>query len=293
MKKNLLVILITFNNEKVIKKCLDSIVKQTFNDFTLLIIDNNSTDGTIKTIKSYFLSHSELENKTELLKNSQNIGFAKAVNIGFKKALSEKYKAVLLINPDTYFDKYLFKNGIETLFLEKDIGACCPKILYPNGRIWWMGTKLFSTKEIYYGLNYGISKHINQGEKDSFKKGIFESSLLTGCALFIKTEAIQKIGLFDESYFMYVEDVDYALRLKKFGYKLYLINKHEVYHAKNVEKINILLELRREIICLNSIIKYILRHYSFYIFIGWFIKLPLVLGFRLARKIKLRIPYNT
>lgn len=285
MKKNLLVVLITFNSEKIIEKCLDSIARQVFNDYALLIIDNNSTDGTIKTIKNYFLSHPELENKTELLKNKQNIGFAKAVNIGLRKALDEKYKAILLINPDTYFDKYLFENGTDTLFSEKDIGACCPKILYPDGTICWIGIRLLSAKELVLGLNHSISENVNKGKKIPIKKGIFESNLLTGCVLFIKTKAVKKVGLFDENYFMYVEDIDYSLRLKKYGYKLCMFTNSKIYHAKEKNTKISFFEVKREMIALTSARKYIFKNYPFYIFIVWLIKLPLVLGFKFIRNI--------
>ncbi len=235
MKKNLLVILISFNNEKVIKKCLDSMVRQVFNDYSLLIIDNNSTDGTIKVIKNYFSHHQLLKSKTKILENNQNIGFARAVNIGLEKALrrNSHYEAVLLINPDTYFDKYLFKNGMDTLFLEKDIGACSPTIFYPDGKIWWIASRRLSTKEIVLELNYGISKRIKQEPDSLVNKNVFESCSLTGCALFIKTEAIKKVGPFDEDYFMYVEDVDYCLRLKKHNYKLCMFTNSKVYHVKD------------------------------------------------------------
>lgn len=288
MRRKLLVILITFNNENYIEDCLNSIIKQTFGDFRLLIIDNHSNDKTIKVIKNYLSNNQKLKDKTDILKNSQNIGFARAVNIGLKKALREKnlYKTVLLINPDTYFDKYLFKNGIDALFLEKDIGACCPKILYPDGRIWWIGTRLLTPKEIVSGPYYGISKHIDQGKKKLVKKGFLESNLLTGCAMFIKIEAIKKVGLFNEHYFMYVEDIDYSLRLLKAGYKLFLISREKVYHAQKRKKESVLLELRHYIIGLNSIGKYILKNYSLYIFIAWLIKLPHSLGFRYIKKIK-------
>jgi len=284
MNIKLLVILITFNSEKVIEKCLVSISRQALSDFKLLVIDNNSTDGTLKTVSHYFLNHQRLKNKTELLKKNQNIGFARAVNIGLKKALSEEYKAVLLINPDTYFDNKLFKNGIEELFSKKDIGACCPKILYPDGKVWWMGTRPLSIKEIVFGLDYGISKNTNQGKVISTKNEIFESDLLTGCIFFIKTKAIKKVGLFNENYFMYVEDFDYSLRLRKLNYRLSIFTNSVIYHSKDtINKIS-MRELRREKIAITSYGKYILQNYSLYIFIIWLIKLPLILGFKFIWK---------
>lgn len=286
MKRKFLVIIITFNSEKIIKKCLDSIARQSFNDHTLLIIDNNSTDGTIKTIKNYFLSHRGLGSKTEILENNQNIGFAKAVNIGLKKALRQNfYEAVLLINPDAYFDKYLFKNGIDTLFLKKNIGACSPAILYPNGKIWWIASRRLSIKEIVLELNYGISKRIKQKLNSYINKNVFESDSLTGCALFIKTVAIRKVGLFDESYFMYVEDVDYCLRLKKYNYKLCMFINSKIYHTKDKNTNISIFEVRREIISIISTGKYISRNYPLYIFIAWLIKLPLVILFKSLKKI--------
>lgn len=288
MKKRLLVILITFNNEGVIRNCLDSIAKQIYKNFKLLIIDNNSRDLTVQIIEKYLSLHPELKNKTQLLKNNQNTGFAKAVNVGLRKTINNKhiYNAVLLINPDTYFDIDLFNNGLDALFSKNEIGACCPNILNPDGKIWWAGTRLLTIQEIIMSRNYSISKHINQGKSNNHaKEGIFDVDLLTGCALFIKTQAVANLGLFDEKYFMYVEDIDYSLRLKKSDYRLCIFSNSNVYHAREGHNRNIVFDMRRDKIAITSIGRYLLHNYHISIFIIWLIKLPFILIFRLLTKL--------
>lgn len=285
----LLVILITFNSEIYIEKCFYSISKQTYNDFNLLIIDNNSQDNTLEIIKNLLSKYPKLANKTEIIDLNSNIGFSRAVNIGLRKAIN-KIKlctSVLLINHDTYFDKNLFKYGMDLLIINKKAGACCPKILSPNNTLWWQGTRLYSVNDIIWGINHRISEFIQEGGK-KVANNVFELEILNGCAMFIKVSAIKTAGMFNEKYFMYVDDLEYSIRLKKFGYKLLLFTNSFVYHDTISRKKNFIMEIKREVMEINSIAEYLKEYHSPFVFYIWLIKLPISLGFMFIRRI---IPY--
>lgn len=282
MNKKILITIITYNNIKTIIPCLDSLNKQTYKNFDLFILDNNSSDQTVSLMKEFLRDHKQLAIKTEIMESKKNIGFAKGVNIGIKKALKkENIYTILLLNSDTYFTEDLLANGINTLEENSEIGAALPKILYPDGKVWWMGTKVLSNSELLLTPTYSITKHINKGENIKFNNNqIITIDALTGCAVFIKVDAIKQTGLFDEKYFMYAEDIDYSNRLKKQNYKISLFTSGTVFHGvqdKKMDMKTVRSSLRKYKIYLKSVGIYLLYNKPFYIFFIWLLKLPYAL----------------
>ena len=289
-KQKLFIILITYNNGEAITSCLVSLHKQSWNNYRLLIIDNNSQDNTLTIVESFLSKNQKLKSKTQLIKNRENLGFAKANNQGIKIALADNETfAVLLINPDTYFSQNLLQAGIETLKKNPDTGACCPKILYPNKKIWWIGTHIFTRKELFLGSTYSIAKHVNKGETlPSFSKVYKEVQALTGCAMFIRTEIIKKVGLLNEKYFMYAEDIDYSLRLSKACYKLLLFTDATVFHEikDNRKTLGLILQnIKKYRIYLTSTGQFLLTHQPFWLFSIWVLKLPFVISYSFLKSI--------
>jgi hypothetical protein len=289
MNKKIQIILITYNID--ITRCLDSIAKQSYQNFELLILDNGSHDATVKTINEYLDTNEQLKKKTKIVENKANLGFSKAVNIGLKKALGKNdiYTA-LLLNPDAYFTEDLFENAIKVFEEHPDAGAIESKILYPDNRIWWMGTRILSNWELLFSSKYSIVEHINKGKVfNGNQKEITEIDAITGCALFIKLSAVKKVGLLNERYFMYAEDVDYSMRLKKNGYKLYMFRDSTVFHEvkDNEMNLNVVQASRRKYtIYLKSMALYLLDYKPMYIFLFWFLKLPFALTFNYIKRAK-------
>jgi|GEM_PF-3158237 len=291
MQKKVFVFIITYNIASSITHCLDSLSKQTFQNFELLIFDNNSSDDTVVVIENYLEKNKQLNIKTKIIKNKKNLGFAKAVNVGLKKALANnKFYSALLLNPDTHFTENLLANGVLTLEGDKEIGAALPKILYPDGKIWWMGTKILSDRELLFSSNYSIVEHLNKRKVIKFHKDqILAIDALTGCAVFFRLTAVKKIGLFDEKYFMYAEDIDYSNRLKKAGYKIALFTNSAVFHEVQDRKMNFKVvrsSLRKYRIYLTSVGIYLLDNRPSYIFFIWLFKLPFVLIFNYSKRKK-------
>ena len=205
--------IVTYNNDKIIKKCLQNIFKNINNiDFELIIVDNNSSDNTVSIIEKDFKN-------VRLIKNNRNIGFSAAHNIAIKLGRGKYH---LVLNPDIIFTE----NSIEKLvnFMEEnlDVGLVSPKIVFPDGRIQYLCKKspcLFDlsirrfTPEFIQNL---FKSRIDYFEmKETGYNKIMDVSYLSGSFMLFKKNILEKIGGFDENFFMYFEDADITRRMGK------------------------------------------------------------------------------
>ena len=274
----ILVIIPSFNGEKIVTRTLESLKAQTFQKFDILIVDNASTDGTPEKIKLLVDRDKYYSEKITVDKQETNTGFAHAVNIGLKKATSENYLGCLLLNQDSYCEQDVLSNGFRFLH-DKTIGSCSPIVLYPDGRVWSMGAKVLSPRELILGLHFGVAVNDQKGKKpDPALPAEYEVDSLAGCAMFISTPAIRKTGLFDERFFMYAEDSDYSVRLKKMGFRLICFTNSAVIHDTNDSGVNLRSRASRKKYqrFMSSQIRYLWKHHRATSMI-WPLKLPLIL----------------
>lgn len=181
----------------------------------------------------------KIENKIIVIDNSRkNYGFAGGNNVGIKQALTWGAEAIMLLNDDTKIDQAAILYLNKLLFSDPKIGAVVPKIyFYPGfeyhkdrykkedlGKvIWYAGGKIDWNNII--GIHHGV----DIVDKGQFNKQT-EIDFATGCCLMIKKDILEKTGLFDERYFLYLEDMDFSVRIKKAGYKIFYEPKAIVWH---------------------------------------------------------------
>jgi len=208
-------IIVNYNGSKTIEKCLDSVLKQE-GDNEIIIIDNNSTDNSLKLIKKY-------ENKSiKLIEKKENLGFSKGNNIGIEKS---KGDYIALINNDVTLEKNWIKKMIKRLNKDSKIGIIGCKILYPSGRIWFGGGKVFFP---------GFPKHLDL-KKESF------IDYVAFAACLIKREALEKSkeeNYLDENIFMYGEDIELCKRIRLKGYNILYYPGAIAYHHINENRIS-------------------------------------------------------
>ena len=226
------VVTITYNSSKVVVDFLKSLSKQTYSDFKLYIIDNNSQDDTIDLIKKHCL------NSQVLIRNKENIGVAAGNNLGIKQSLDDNCQFVLLINNDTVFEKNLLEKLINS-YKTYNSSIITPKMMYYDAKdtIWYAGG--FLNKKKGY-LNY----HRGQDLKDlgQFSNNDIVTYSPTCCTLIHKSVFLD-IGLMDEKYFVYFDDTDFFYRVYKHG-------KHEVRYINNIKfyhKIGSLTKSRKDL----------------------------------------------
>jgi len=221
MNHKIWLITVTYNSKIFLKNLFKSIKDQSFPNFTWYIIDNNSPDDTLKYIKSL-----DSWIAIKIIENQQNTGFAKATNQWIKCAIKDGCNSLFLLTHDTVFtDVNLFQKSYDFLYSEESRWALVPTILYykPNQQyIWWVWTKVRDLKTMISDKTVRLAYHISKDKKYtlSYKKN-YQVDSLTWCALYIKSSVVDTVWLLDERFFMYGEDVDWSIRIKKYWYKIF------------------------------------------------------------------------
>ncbi|MCK5758886.1 MAG: glycosyltransferase family 2 protein, partial [Clostridiales bacterium] len=216
MKKNPIVSIIipNFNGENFLETCLDSLMEQSYERIETIIVDNASVDNSIKLIKDSGL-------EIELIKLDENTGFSIAVNIGIEQAKGEY---IFLLNNDTSCEPDCITNLVNMISKDEKIFSVNSKMIQYNSR-----EKLDDTGDGYCLFGLAYKRGYNQNSKRKTKsRRIF--SACAGASLYRKS-ILNEIGLFDENFFAYLEDVDIGYRANIFGYKNVYCPSAIVYHV--------------------------------------------------------------
>ncbi len=216
-------VIITWNAKHFLEKCLKSVFEKNNGfDFELIIIDNNSEDGTIEFVESNYPD-------AKLIKNSENRGVAPARNQGLKIA---KGKYILILDVDTELvTDNAFEIMVNYMNNNKIVGIMGAKLIFPSGEIQYTCRKFPSIFDKFF---YRIIPNSRFHEKHFMMKSdhnqILKVDYIIGAFQFIRHELIKKIGLYDENIFYGPEDIDYCLRAKKNGYEVIYFPEIVLYH---------------------------------------------------------------
>lgn len=217
MNEKILVLIVNWNGREDTLACLESLNATEGEVGRMVVVDNGSTDGSVEAINRHFP-------QVTVIENQRNLGFGVANNMGMRLFLQEtRYPHLFLLNNDTLVAPNALK--ILTSALSEDgVGAVVPKIYYADGqRLWYAGGSI--------DWKQGSATHCGFGRRDEERfnrRG--EVTFATGCALLLKREALDKVGLFDKRYFMFGEDVDLSIRLAKAGYRILYLPEAVVWH---------------------------------------------------------------
>lgn len=212
-KPKVSIIILNYNGAELTSNCLDSIYKQDYKNFEIIIVDNGSTESTDKITKNF--------PGIKLIKSKVNLGYAEGNNLGFKRSKGE---LILFLNNDTIVSKNFLKILVNKITSNYLIAAVQPKILcYPKTEIIdSVGSDL---------LNSGFLYHFGHNKKESQKynkeKEIF--SMKGACMLF-KKDILETVGVFDKSYFAYFEETDLCNRVWLAGYRILYVPQAKIYH---------------------------------------------------------------
>ena len=208
------IVVLNLNGKKHLKDCLPSLQRQNYKNIEIIVVDNNSTDGSLEFVKNTYP-------KVKLIASKKNLGFTGGNNLGAQKAVG---KYLLFLNNDIRVDKNFLLPLVEALEKDESIGIAQSKILL------WDRPETIDSVGCYFTF-LGAFWHEAYGEKDKGKyvrqREIFGA---TGAALFISKTLFQKIGGFDETYFIYFEDVDLSWRVWRRGRRVVLVPQSMVYH---------------------------------------------------------------
>lgn len=245
-EKTLSIIIVTFNSEKYITNCVNSVLKNQPKGFVykVLVVDNNSSDNTIKTINTISTDYSE---NLKIIKNSENLGFARAVNQGIISAKTSDY--FLLLNPDTILKndslQELLKNSnkcksgiVGGITVDENNKQSGSYFRFPNlqvGLFDFTNFRKIFRNEFWHNYFYYLDTKFTEDVCNYV-------DVVTGGYMLITKDTIKRVGLFDERFFMYLEDVDFCYRAKKNNIKVSLCLSSKIFHkggasSKNKDRI--------------------------------------------------------
>ncbi len=227
---DLSVVIVTFNVRDLLRSCLRSLLSSE-GDFIyeVIVVDNCSSDGSVATVRSEFPG-------VEVVASQVNGGFAYGNNLGLVRA---RGRYALLLNPDTVLPKTALSDMVSFMDAHSDAGAAGPKLVRQDGSLDLACRRSFPTPEVSFYRMLGLSKIFPNNTRFARYNLTFldpdhvvEVDSVAGAFMLVRGELLRQVGLLDESFFMYGEDLDWAFRIKQSGWKVYYNGRVEVLHFK-------------------------------------------------------------
>ena len=246
MKRTISFVILTWNSERYIVNCLDSIISKCEEEdilYEIITIDNGSTDGTLSILNSYEARYPHHFSKILLPKN---MGTTYPRNLGLKKGTGDYF---CLLDSDTKILCGSLSQTIKLLDKGSDIGIIAPQLLLPNGKI-QNSVKRFPTFWQKFCKVPGAVFKLKTPHFDFYEDFPFESETSVDSAIsagwFIHRDIIELVGLFDEKIFYAPEDLDYCLRVRQCSKKIIyfphlkiLHNTHQISHKKPFSSLSV------------------------------------------------------
>ena len=227
---DLSIIIVNYNTNKLLANTIQSVINTVASiKYEIIVVDNASIDGSIEMLKQQYP-------QVNLIENKDNLGFPKANNIGIKEATG---RYILLLNSDTIVLGNCLQRCLDYMDSNIEVGALGCKLLLANGNLDHACKRGFPTPEA--SLSYILKLHKLFPASKKFgqytlnylpNNEINEVDALTGAFMMVRKEVINKVGLLDETFFMYGEDLDWCFRIKEAGYKVVYYPEAVTIHYK-------------------------------------------------------------
>jgi len=224
------IVIVNYNVRYFLEQCLHSTIKACRSlDSEIFVVDNNSVDGSVKMIRDKFP-------EVHLIENKDNKGFSKANNQAIRKARGEY---ILLLNPDTLIEDDTLLKSVQFMDEHPDAGGLGVKMLDGKGKFLPESKRGLPTPSVAFYKIFGLSAlfprskifgryHLGYLDKDK----VNPVDILAGAFMLLRKEVLDKIGLLDETFFMYGEDIDLSYRITQAGYRNYYFPEARIIHYK-------------------------------------------------------------
>jgi GT2 family glycosyltransferase len=206
------VVVLNFNGKHYLDRCLSSLRDQTYEDLEIIVVDNSSSDGSVEYLRERFPW-------VRVVTNEANLGFAGGTNRGILQARGEY---ILTLNNDTWADISFVERLAKPMKADGAVGMCASKMLFPGGRINSTGICLSRSGAAW-------DRGMFEEDRGQYDLEVDVFGPCAGAALYRK-EMLDEIGLFDEDFFMFMEDVDLAFRGRLAGWKCLYVPEAWVCH---------------------------------------------------------------
>ncbi len=241
--EKLSIVILNYNGKEILKQTLESLVKSISSSGPkIIVVDNGSTDGSKEYLKRFAEKSAKIDSEVRvnlsLIENQSNLGFTGGNNVGIRQALKDGADYVMLLNNDVIVKNAFWKPLVGFLEENQKVGIVGPKIYFApgcefhqdryskkdRGKVIWCAGGMIDWGNVY-------TPHQGVNEVDSGQYGdARETDFVSGCCLLAKRKVWEEVGLLDERYFLYFEDVDFCLQAKKKGWETYFVPESKIWH---------------------------------------------------------------
>ncbi|MEN3013948.1 MAG: glycosyltransferase family 2 protein [Endomicrobiia bacterium] len=250
--------IVNYNTKDLLRQCLESIYRSTKKiSFEIIVVDNASKDGSVEMVKSEFP-------EVKIIANKENLFFTRAHNQALKIA---KGRYLMILNSDTIILNETFDKMVKFMDEHPECGACGPKLLNPDLSLQRSSDRL---PTFLYGLfevlllntiwkNNPVKLHRIYSDWD--RNTTREVDSVGGSCMLIRREVAEKVGLLDEGFLIYWEEIDWCKRILEAGYKIYYLAEVKIIHYWQVT-MNKHGREKKERIFYNSMLYYYKKHFG-------------------------------
>ena len=227
---DLSIVIVNYNTEKLTLECIASVYKSHLPyTFEIFVVDNHSSDNSVEAIKKHYP-------KVKLIENQENVGFSKANNQAITQAQG---RYILLLNSDTIVKENTLAAMTQYMDNHMDVGAAGCEVVLSTGELDQACHRGFPTPQASFYYMSGLAKkYPNSPKYNSYHKSylnmkeIHEIDCLVGAFMLVRKEAIDQVGMLDEEFFMYGEDIDWCYRIKEAGWGIIYNPTVSIIHYK-------------------------------------------------------------
>jgi GT2 family glycosyltransferase len=209
------IVFVNWNGKKYTTDLIESLKKIKYKNYEIIVVDNNSSDGSQKELKKKY------RKEIILIENKENLGLAEGTNVGIRKGLENNSKYILVMNNDMKVDHNFLDILVERMEKNQQVAVSTPVIYYidPEDKIWCAGCK-YTIKSF---------KPLKQGDIDigQLKEGYVDAC---DCVLMMRSKAIKELGELDKSFFIIHEFTEWCLRATNKGFKCLFVPESKVWH---------------------------------------------------------------
>jgi GT2 family glycosyltransferase len=212
------IIVLNWNGKDDTLECLDSLTKLRYSDFEVIVVDNGSHDNSVAAIRECFP-------RVVVLETGANLGYAEGNNVGIRAAMDRGAEFVLLLNNDTIVDPDLLSQLASAAETRSDAGVFGAKIYFysPRDRVWYAGAR-WNHKLLCFDI---VEDESTYGDALSTNP---DTDYACGCALFVRREVLEKVGLLDARFFLTYEETDFCYRARAHGFSVAYVPRAVVWH---------------------------------------------------------------
>ncbi|NLT77248.1 MAG: glycosyltransferase family 2 protein [Planctomycetes bacterium] len=231
-KSSISIVIVSFNVETLLKECLESLYRETTEAaFDIWVVDNHSRDNSVQMVKDSFPD-------VHLIENDRNLGFPKANNQAVVRSTSDY---ILLLNPDTIVRDGAIDKMVRFMDEHPDVGVSGCRVLNEDGSLQLACRRSIPTPRVAFYRLTGLSR-LFPNSKTMARYNLtyldpnepHEVDAVSGAFLVIRKSVVDVIGVLDENFFIYGEDMDWCLRAKKAGWKVMYYPHAQILHYKGV-----------------------------------------------------------